>query len=806
MNNDFPLLSLTKPKVAKRRPQKPRFAPPSPEIINNRQKIARELQQQVQPLSNELQEMTPEERESVFLKIEHEKPISLSGTDLKIVSDYNQISNFTLAIPQQDNLQKLEAKVKEFGEGELNKNMPPHPELGYIEKIEKGKPEDRLCQDFFENYDEIIEKEWIICEIEIISLKRGKNQRRKELQEIRTALEQLFANGVYGNIFEHEEIKGTCRAVIRCSGKIFKCLVEDKQWQTKIFWFDTRPQFETLSQTYRNFNIANLGKLIPPKKDAPIVCIIDSGVTAGNPFLKPVVKEDLLKSFLSSASDPYDQYGHGSGVASLASYYALNIAEEAENEGKVWIASARVLDKNNEIEDERLFSKVLIEIVDTFVPLGVRIFNLSIGIINRKWNAEAKRTVPRRSWIARTIDRLSKEKDIVFVISTGNIHCRKVQDYWQNGQTYPDYFADGEATILDPAQAALALTVGSIAPSTLVSGNRTGSTMAIALENQPSPFTRCGPGIKGEIKPELVEFGGNYIIEENGSVRRNLGTNVMMASNQITPAIAHNCGTSFAAPRISHVMAKILSNLQNLDDHISAPLLKAFTVNSASYSGLEEDFQLFPQKTDKEQSNRYNLVGYGMPDFDRATDCDPYTTILFFQGKIQPNHVVYFNIPVPGCLAAAQQGVKRLTVTVVYDPPVQRWGLEEYFGITLKWHMFRGDIKQEDIINAMSQEEEDSLDNSPVEVPNKLNFSPGVNLRSKGTVQHGVWEWHKHSEKYSEHFYTLAIATYQKWSSKTLKPVPYAVVVRLEDTTRTAPIYTEIQNLLQTPIRVKTRT
>jgi len=295
-----------------------------------------------------------------------------------------------------------------------------------------------------------------------------------------------------------------------------------------------------LSQTYGNFNIANLGKFIPPKKDAPIVCIIDSGVTAGNPFLKPVVKEDLLFSFLSSTSEnPYDQHGHGSGVASLASYYALNIADEAENEGKIWIASARVLDKDNEIEDERLFSKVLIEIVETFVKLEVRIFNLSIGIINRKWNAEAKRTVPRRSWIARTIDRLSKEKDIVFVISTGNIHCRKVQDYWQNGQTYPDYFADGEATILDPAQAALALTVGSIAPSTLVSGNRIGSTMAIALENQPSPFTRCGPGIKGEIKPELVEFGGNYIIEKNDSVRPNLGTNVMMASNQITPAIAH---------------------------------------------------------------------------------------------------------------------------------------------------------------------------------------------------------------------------------------------------------------------------
>ena len=42
--------------------------------------------------------------------------------------------------------------------------------------------------------------------------------------------------------------------------------------------------------------------------------------------------------------------------------------------------------------------------------------------------------------------------------------------------------------------------------------------MAIAEQKQPSPFTRCGPGIGKEIKPELVELGGNYLIDENNFI------------------------------------------------------------------------------------------------------------------------------------------------------------------------------------------------------------------------------------------------------------------------------------------------
>lgn len=813
MNPDFPLLSLTQPQTTQRGKEPPRFVPLPPEKIQQRKEKADNLRQQVRRISRRLEAMSEEQRKAVLIKLEHEQKINLSGTDLKPISEPSQY--FTLAVPRTAKLDKLEEKIEEFGEGSLEKGQPPNKYFSYLNAIEEASPKDRLCQTFFEQYDEWIQRDWIICEIEIMSLQLGKKQQRNDLLKIREEISNLFESGTKGNLFEHEEIKGTCRVVIRCTGKIFQELVEGKKWQTKIVYFDTRPAFETFHQTLRNFSVENLGEFISPSSDAPIVCIVDSGITSGNPFLKPVVKEDLILSFLRAEPDnPNDECGHGSGVASLASYYVLNLYQNAENTGKIWIASARVLNKDNEIEDERLFSKILKEVVETFTEIGIKIFNLSIQFTNQKWHEEAKRTISRRSWIARTIDRLSREYDVVFITITGNISTSNVRYYYEDGLPYPKYFRDDEASIYDPGQAALAITVGSMSPTTQAVGQIT-TAMAIAEQHQPSPFTRCGPGINREIKPELVEYGGNYLLEQNGSVRENPGTNVIMANHQLTPAFAHHSGTSFAAPRVTHKMARILYDMQSLGfGNISASLLKALTVNSANYPPYYGNFDNFKQAMDEVEPKHWlNVVGYGIPDDIRATECDPYTAILIFEdeiqplkikGKFEPNIIKFFDIPVPECLAEAQTGVKRLTVTVVYAPEVQRWGLDTYLGTKLKWRMFRGDVEQEEVIKSMSVDEEEN-DEDPVGNPKELKFEPGITLRSRGTVQHGIYEWKKHKPEYSQKCYTLAIAAYEKWGRKNPNPVPYAVVVRIEDTTQTAAnVYTEVQNIM-TELEVQAR-
>ncbi|MEC4986853.1 MAG: hypothetical protein SAJ37_15440 [Oscillatoria sp. PMC 1068.18] len=104
----------------------------------------------------------------------------------------------------------------------------------------------------------------------------------------------------------------------------------------------------------------------------------------------------------------------------------------------------------------------------------------------------------------------------------------------------------------------------------------------------------------------------------------------------------------------------------------------------------------------------------------------------------------------------------------------------------------------------MSVEEEEN-DEETVENPKELRFEPGIKLRSRGTVQHGICEWKKYKSEYSQNCYTLAIAIYKKWGSNNPEPVPYAVVVRLEDATQTADVYTEVQNIM-TQLQIQTRT
>lgn len=790
MNNNYPPRELAGPTFRKRRPEKPRLRPLPPEVLARRGEIAKKLGVRVEGLNKHLAGLTVEQRKAVFYKVTHDGPVSLSGTGLRLLVDRSE--KVTLAVPTGKDFENLAGKIKEFAAATPKRGCVKNQELARIEDIEPGEPSDRLSDELLADYDELIKSDYVICEIELLSLVRGRKKQQDEIAATRMALSKAFANGVHGTLFEHEEGDGICRVVIRCTGKMFRRLVEEDKWQRTISWFEPKPQFETFQSVWNDFQFDKLGAITPPDDDAPVICVVDSGVSSGNPFLEPVAKEEMFKSFLGDSSEnPFDENGHGSGVASLAAYYAINLDEGAENVAKAWIASARILDASNEMKEDRLFSKVLEEVVKEFVQRKVRIFNLSVAVKGRKWNQDSRRTQPRTSWVARSIDRLCREYDVVFVVSTGNLLLNEIRDYLQADVPYPEYLCDEESRILDPAQAGLALTVGSLAAGTLVVSS---TDLAIAHEFEPSPFTRSGPGIKGETKPDLVEVGGNLVRDcEPNWVQKNAGTNVVMASHQLSPAAVNDCGTTLATPRVAHKLALVLQELSELGiGHVSAPLLKAFLVNSASYR--DDPDSVRKQLDDIDKKQWLNVLGYGWPDPARMTDCDDYSILLFHQGEFpqddyNKDQVAFFDIPVPAKLAETSDK-KRISVTVAHYPEVQKWGLESYFGIDLKWRMFRGDVDRDDVVNAMTVDS-DGDDAGAPEMPGELKFEHRLNRRSRGTIQHDWHEWSRHGKDYSSNHYTLAIAAHHRWDRR-VQPTKFAVVVRIEDLGGTVKVYNEV--------------
>ena len=325
MNDEFPVLEFVPPQYEPRRAEKPRRAPLPEELISRRTEIARVLGVKVRDLSRALRGMPDDERRAMFYKLTHEAPIDLGGTGLKPIVERDD--HVTLAVPRDDNLDRFQRKIERFGSASPSpRGFLPNQDVAHITEIEPGEPKDRLSDELFEDYDQLVGRTHVICEIEIISIQQGSRQRRDEIASILESLQAAFASGVHGTLFEHEESGGSCRAVIRCTGKMFQHLVEDRRWQRRIAWFEPRPRFETFQSVWNSFRVEDLGEIERPPEDAPVVCIVDSGVTVGNPFLEPVTREDLIHSFLSKDPDnPYDEHGHGSGVASLAAYYALNL-------------------------------------------------------------------------------------------------------------------------------------------------------------------------------------------------------------------------------------------------------------------------------------------------------------------------------------------------------------------------------------------------------------------------------------------------------------------------------------------------
>ncbi len=87
-------------------------------------------------------------------------------------------------------------------------------------------------------------------------------------------------------------------------------------------------------------------------------------------------------------------------------------------------------------------------------------------------------------------------------------------------------------------------------------------TESFAEKDQPSSLTRTGPGLWRMIKPDVVEYGGDFIKEKNAnpliSINSESAIEVVKTTLGGGNAIGHDLGTSYAAGKVTHIAGKIL--------------------------------------------------------------------------------------------------------------------------------------------------------------------------------------------------------------------------------------------------------
>ena len=309
---------------------------------------------------------------------------------------------------------------------------------------------------------------------------------------------------------------------------------------------DLPPQYQ-LDFSLAQVNVSSLPGVPSPPNESPGIVILDSGLVSNHPLIAPAVGDS--QGFASEEDTGEDSSGHGTHVAGLALYGDVErCVESGLFKPALRVFSGRIADSSGDTPNELLENRIEEAVRYFREHYGCRVFNLSFGDSRKPYGGTH---VDR---LAATVDTIAREQDVLFIVSAGNFHgTHEGPKDWRG--SYPEYLLTEEARILDPAPAINALTVGSLAryeKSRMASRYRKDPAyQPIARRDEPSPFTRSGPGVGGGIKPELVEYGGNLYVDTRSGTEplwsaRELGelsTNMGFAGGNLLTA---NFGTSVA--------------------------------------------------------------------------------------------------------------------------------------------------------------------------------------------------------------------------------------------------------------------
>ena len=377
-----------------------------------------------------------------------------------------------------------------------------------------------------------------------------------------------------------------------------------------------------------------------------IVCVFDSGVIRNARFF-----DSSVRAWEEPLGQPFS-VDHGSFVASRIIYgdslrdqHAAGTLTPDCKVLSVCLFSVDAVGNRKAPSGEEIV-RVIRDTVQRWHS-QVKVYNLSVNLgcqnPNVSW-AVADDTVGA---LAAEIDALSRRYDILFVVSTGNFSGA-------NGNrptNYPEYFDADESRIAAPAEALLALSVGSIALR-----ENTGSMVSRGF---PSPFTRRGPGFSGFPKPDLVAHGGN-----RGLSWREVDdlAAVGIGSDATEACLSYGTGTSYAAPLVSRAAAFLFDSIPN----VSAPLVRAMLSHFASSAEGADYNSTFSEERLKE------LIGSGLPRPELMSFSRPSCQSYIFQGSIRFREIMNIPFFVPRSLIDRKGKKVKIRLTVASSPETNK--------------------------------------------------------------------------------------------------------------------------------------
>lgn len=550
-----------------------------------------------------------------------------------------------------------------------------------------------------------------------------------------------------------------------------------------------------------------------PAEDAAGILVIDSGITANHPMLEHCVGGE--ENFQSGEAAIQDTVGHGTAVAGCAVYGDVETClEEKVFHPSNWLFSAKVMyakedwngQKRAVYDPEKLIEHQLKDAVEEFLSnpsYHIRVVNISLGNPEEVWHRHYFRQRP----LAALIDELAFTfPHVVFVVSTGN---QSPLDFYDSVseliENYPQYLISNEEfKLINPASAALALTVGSIAGQIRSEEERYGGPeqikIPIAQPDQPSPFTRTGFGINGMVKPELVEYGGNLILsKQHGRITEDAGGKLALLNNKVTDDILQfDFGTSFSAPKITHLAGKIANHF---------PGKSANFIKNMLLVGADDPFpptKKFYQTKDKSNAEKCHLTvcGYGLSHYERSLYSFENRAVLWDEGQLALNQIKVYSLQLPE-LFFSEAGKKTISVVLTFTPETRATRGDSYLGNRMEFHLFHSQNPQV-LIEKYGQLGSDVLQQGIPDDLKKFEIGlfPGANTRKAGCHQKAWKIYQREPRSRPVPPVSLVLLNINKWIPDTSLKQDYCISVTFEHEKATE-LYNAVKANLRTRAKVR---
>ncbi|MDO9213419.1 MAG: S8 family peptidase [Methylococcales bacterium] len=623
-------------------------------------------------------------------------------------------------------------------------------------------------------------------------------------------LEQKYTDRTKFKIFDRLITKTFVLLRIKLTKNVFDEIIEFKEIARA-----DRPAITQFNPfEYYSPDIDNI-EINSPDENAVGILIIDSGIISNHPMLEKCVGGE--ENFQTGENATQDTVGHGTAVAGCAAYGDIeSCLKNKEFIPSNWIFSAKVMyaEKNDfngivsaVYDPEKLIEHQFKDAVESFLSnpdYHIRVVNISLGNSNEIWHKNYSRQLP----LAALIDELAFTfPDVVFIVSAGNQHplaiFETITDIKDN---YPAYLTENQDfKIINPATAALALTIGSIAGEVRIERERYGAEQIktpIAEENQPSPFTRTGNGINGMIKPELVEYGGNLILYENhGNIPEDGdrgGRVVLLHNKAIGDIIKLDYGTSFSAPKVAHLAGKIANKFPQR----SGLFIKNMLLMGASYPFVpSKDF--YSTKDKKEAETKHlSICGFGLSDFDRAVNSFSNRTVLWDENKIGLDQIKVYSLQLPD-IFFTEKGKKRIIVTLTFNPETRLSRGDSYLGNRMEFHLFHS-VNPETLIEKYGVISENTEQSGGVPDDLKkfeINFFPLATTRKAGCHQKAWKEYKNEPKNRPASPVSLVLLNSNRWITALNRMQDYCISVTFEHE-KEIELYNQIKLTNQVRIRV----